>query len=265
VAGEPALHVAVDPRGELRGQLLRIRRLRARPVGELRLPVEPDARRVRDEAVAQPLDGLRPVTHQCDAMARQLRVPRRQRATAGTPRPDARDQRVALAERRGVRPPCPRAPGPERRDDLVEVGTAQRRGTEHELEPVRQEHRDQRPRGGVGQPLHGRAVDAQPLRLAGLEADADLVAATVVLRLEHQPRERRAEADDLALVGGAAGAARAGEVDPLEQVGLAGAVAPGDDGQPRPRAQLRLLVGAEVAQLEPGDPHGPGTAPPLRR
>ena len=86
----------------------------------------------------------------------------------------------------------PRAGRPQRGDDLVEVRAAQRRRAEHELEPVGQEDRDQRPRVESVSALDRRAVDRQPLRLARLEADAELVAAERVLAAQLQPRRARA-------------------------------------------------------------------------
>jgi hypothetical protein len=136
------------------------------------------------------------------------------------------------------------------------VRAPQRGGAEDELEAVGQEHRHERPRRDVGEALDRGAVDGQPLGLAGLEADGDLVRAQLVLRAQHEPAHRRAEPQHLALVGRPARAARAREVHALEQVRLAGAVAARDHRQPRAEPQLRLLVGAEVAQLQPRGVHG---------
>jgi hypothetical protein len=104
-------------------------------------------------------------------VARELGVPRRQRAAAGAAGADRRDQRVALRERGGVRAARAGAAGPQRGDDLVEVRAAQRRRAEHQLEAVGQEDRHERARRRVGQPLDRRAVDLQALRLARLEPD----------------------------------------------------------------------------------------------
>ena len=124
---------------------------------------------------------------------------------------------------------------------------------EHELEPVGQEHRDQRPRRArrsAARRARRRRAAASPRR-AGSRPRAR-AAAVVVLAPQLQPRHAARRSARLALVGGPARAAGAGEVERLEQVRLAGAVAAGDHGQPGPEPHLRRLVGAEVAQAEPG-------------
>ena len=70
---------------------------------------------------------------------------------------------------------------PQRGDELVEMGPAQRRRALDQLEPVGQEHADKRTLGDVEQPLDGGAVDPHPLRLAGLEPDRQLVRPVVGL------------------------------------------------------------------------------------
>src|SRR6185436_19827013 len=87
------------------------------------------------------------------------------------------------------------------------------------------------------------------------EPDAERMTAVRVLGLELEPRQPRAEAHDLALVRGPARARGAGEVQRLEQVRLAGAIATRDHRQPRSGAELSRLVRAEIPQAEVSDDH----------
>jgi hypothetical protein len=135
------------------------------------------------------------------------------------------------------------------------VCPAQRRGAEDELEPVGQEDGDERAGARADQRLDRGTVRPQALGLAGLEADRHLVAAEPVLAEELGAGELGTEADDLTLVRGPARARRAGEVDRLQQVRLAGAVAAGDDGQARAQPDVRALVGAEVTEGQGADEH----------
>ena len=237
VAGEPALEVGLQALGQLGGE--RLGRRRPSSAAGRRRPGRPSspspsacsAKRGRSSSTAAARSAISAI-----AVAGELGVPGGQRAAAGAAGADRGDEGVALGERRRVRAARGGARGPQRGDDLVEVRAAQRRRAGHELEPVGQEDGDERPARDVGEPLDRRAVHAQPLRLARLEADAQLVPLAGVLAAELQPRQRRAEAHALALVRGPARAARAGEVDRLQQVRLAGAVAAGDHRQARARA-----------------------------
>ena len=195
-------------------------------------------------------------------MARELEIPRGERAATGATGADRAQQRVALRQCRDIGAAGADAGRPQRGDHLVHVGAPQRRGAEHEIEPVGEEDGDERTSARVGQLVDGGAVDLQPLRLARLETDGDPVRVAVTLGVELQPRDAGAEAHDLALVAGPARAAGAGEVDRLEQVRLARPVGARDHGQPRAQPHLRRLVGAEVANGEAGDPHD--GAPPTR-
>ena len=73
--------------------------------------------------------------------------------------------------------------------------------------------------------------------------------------VERHPRDRRAAANQLALVGGARRARGAAEVDRLEEIGLAGPVGPADHGQAGRQRDLGTLVVAEVAQLDARHAH----------
>ena len=176
VAGEAALEVGVDALGELGGELLRPLGLRARPVGELRAALEPERLGAGGERLVELGDRGGAVGGEGDPVAGELLIPRRQRAAARPAGPDRAEQRVALRQRGGVGAARADAGRPQRGDHLVEVRAAQRRGAEHEVEPVGQEDGDERPRRRVGQAVDGRAVDRQALGLAGLEADRDAVA-----------------------------------------------------------------------------------------
>ena len=81
-----------------------------------------------------------------------------------------------------------------------------------------------------------RAVDAHPLGLARLEADRQRVPAVRVVAVDLHARRARAEAHNLALVARPAGSAGATEVQGLEQVRLAGAVAAVSTVSPSPSA-----------------------------
>jgi hypothetical protein len=135
------------------------------------------------------------------------------------------------------------------------MGTPQRRRALDEFEAVGQEHADERTHGRVQETLHGRAVDLEPLRLAGREADAELVRAVAVAAADLDPRRGGVEAHDLALRRRAARAPGAAEVQALEQVGLARPVRPVHDGEPLAQRDVRARVGAEVAQAQASDEH----------
>ena len=147
VPGEPALEVAVDPLGELGGQLVGGLRTGAGRYASSTSPSSPSAAawpRTAPGAARRPPA----VTHQRDAVARKRRVPGRERAAPRTASPHGGDQRVALRERRRVLAARGGARRPQRGDDLVEVRPAQGRCAEHQVEPVGQEHGHQR--AGVG-------------------------------------------------------------------------------------------------------------------
>ena len=115
--------------------------------------------------------------------------------------------------------------------------------------------------GDVEQPLDRRPVDAHRLRLPGREADRQLVQAVLALARENGASRAGAEAHHLALVAGAARAARAAEVQALEQVRLAGPVRAGHDRQPVADLDVGIAIAAEVAQAQAERP----AAYPLRR
>ena len=79
-------------------------------------------------------------------------------------------------------------------------------------------------------PAIGDPSRVHALRVTGLEAHLQPVGAVLGLHFDLDTGDLRAEADELTLVRGAAGARRAAEVEGLEQVRLAGAVRPVDHG-----------------------------------
>ena len=178
------------------------------------------------------------------AVARQLGVPGRA-ASRGSARPAriGRDQRVALRERRRVLAPRPGARRPQRGDDLVEVRAAQRRRTQHSSS-----------RSGRNTATSGRAAESVS-RSTGAPSTRRRFASpgwnpTVIVwppvRVAARSSSRRVRLvpnrTTSRSFAGPARARRAGEVQRLQQVRLAGAVAAGDHRQPRPGPQLRRLV-----------------------
>ena len=191
VAGEPALEVAVGALGELGRELLDVVGARARPVRELgrrprgRAPPRASANRSLSASTTSARSRISARPWRASAASHAGSEPRSAR-----PARTRADQRVALRERRGVLAARAGAGGPQRGDDLVEVRAPQRRRAQDQLQPVGQEDGDERPRRRVGQPLDGRAVDAQALRLARLEADVTRVAPSLVLASQLEPRQR---------------------------------------------------------------------------
>ena len=173
--GEAALEVGVQALGELLGQLLLVGRALDRALLQRGLAGQAEVGGRGGERRGQLLDGLRAVGAQRDAVPGDLAVPHRHRRARRAALADARDQRVALRERARVRLARRRARRPQRGDDLVEVRAAQRRRALDELEPVRQEHADERARRVVHKPFHRRAVDLEALVLPRLEAHGELV------------------------------------------------------------------------------------------
>ncbi len=196
--------------------------------------------------------------HQQRALLGQLAIPGGQRVRACRARADPGEQRVALRQRARVGGPSLGSCGPDGGDEVVEVRSAGGRRALHQLQALRQEHRQQRPRGRRRQAVHRRAVDAQRLLHPRLHADLDQVRAVVALRRDGDARHLLLAPDQLAVVGGARRSTGAAEVQRLEEVGLAGAVRPGDHGQPRPERDLGRRVVAEVPEGRGGDPHGGG-------
>jgi hypothetical protein len=127
------------------------------------------------------------------------------------------------------------------------VSTAGRRRALDEREPLREEHAHER--AGVQRRQAGdrAAVDAQALRLAGLEAGLQSMADLLVARVDDHAADGGAAAHQLALVRRARRRPGTTEVGGLEQVRLAGAVGADHHGQPWGQVQLGRLVVAEVA------------------
>ena len=243
VAGEAALEVGVDALGQLGGQRLGVGRLRARPVAQLDLALEPEAGGVLGEARAQPLDGRVAVGHQRDAVAGQLGVPGGQRGPRGAAGADRGQQRVALRER-GARTRAVCRPGPATARRRPGPGASGAAPAPRGRAPAGRAGRPRpaavptlRPGCSTGAPSAFRRFGSPGLKPTEMSWRPELV-----LARQLQPRQLGAEAHHLALVGRPARAARAGEVDRLQQVRLAGAVTAGDDRQPRPQPHVRRFV-----------------------
>src|SRR5215207_436110 len=116
---------------------------------------------------------------------------------------------------------------------------AQRRRALDQLQAVGQEHADERARRMLRQRLDRDAVDTNVLRLPGLESDTQLVQPARTLDLDLNPSSLPAEAHDLALVARATRPPGAAEVQRLEEVGLARAVAPMDHGDAGAEGHVR--------------------------
>ena len=179
VAGEAALEVAVDALGQLGGQRLGVRApssaagRRARPRPRGRAPPACSAKRG-----AQPLDGLARGRPSARCRGGRARRPRpAARPATGAAGADRGEQRVALRERGArTRGACRARAGHSaattwsrcaRRSAGAPSTSSSRSGRKTETSGRAAD---------VGQPLDRRAVDAQALRLARLEADRDLVA-----------------------------------------------------------------------------------------
>ena len=113
----------------------------------------------------------------------------------------------------------------------------------------------------------GRGAPCQPVELQPLahlgrgvhageqQLDPRRLVAPGVGQVQADASERPAVAHQLVVGGGAGGAPGDRHVDRLEQVGLAGAVRPGHDGEPRLEQQLSRGVRAEVLEGQPGQAH----------
>ncbi len=163
---------------------------------------------------------------------------------------------LRCASTRAVGAPLSRAQRPERRHDLIQMGTANAGRTLEQLQAIGHEHAQQRTLLDVEQALDGRPVGAHALGLPRLEPNAQLVGVLAIAQLHAHARGTLPEAHQLALVAGARRASGAAEVQRLQQVGLAGAVRSVHDGQALPQRRLGAGVGTEVAQLHAGPaPH----------
>jgi len=95
-----------------------------------------------------------------------------------------------------------------------------------------------------------RAVGRDAPRLRGLVADRQLVDSVRRLDVHLDAQRRSVEADDLAVVAGAAGAAGETDVERLQEVRLAGAVGAVDDRKAGAQRDLGAVVGAHVADAQ---------------
>ena len=145
--------------------------------------------------------------------------------------------------------------GPERGDDLIEMGASDARRALEQLEAVGHEDAEQRAVLDVEQSLDRRAVGAQALGWPGWKPTLSSCGRPSSSSSTRHAGGVGVEAHELALVARPRRASGAAEVDRLEQVRLAGAVGAVDDGQTLTEGDLGARVGAEVAQLDAEHAH----------
>src|SRR5215208_4718688 len=250
VLGEAALDVGGATLVQLAAQPVGVRRLRTWEVAQLDRLRQPEISGAASEVRRDRGHGPRAVGDQLGTVPRELGVPGIELGLAREAGANPADERVALRERTTVGRARLRPSGPKRRHDLVEVPATRSGRALHELEPLRQKHAGQRTRRSRRAALERRAVDLHALLITRREPDLEGVRAVGTAHLGLDARDRRARAHHLALVRGPAGARREAEVQPLEQVGLAGTVRAADDVEPGSEFDLRSRVVAEVAQAE---------------
>ena len=146
--------------------------------------------------------------------------------------------------------------GPAGGDEAVEVGAALRRRALDQAQPVGGEDRDRRAAAGDRRRVGRVAVEQVAAPLAAADrGEQPALDAVLVADRRLGPRERAAEGDQVAAVGGAEGAAGEGEVERLEQVGLADAVGPDDADDPRLELDPDALEAAQRPRFDRGDQH----------
>ncbi len=236
-------------------------RLRARAVGELRAALEPERLGVPGERLAQPR--RRPRRGRASARCRGAPA-RRPRPAASRGRRGRRGSRrrarCAARAPRSTRGACRRATGHSAATTWSRCARRSDGRAEHELEPVGQEDRDERSRRDVGQALDRRAVDgagASPPRAGSRPRSRGRRARPPCAARAGTPRRRS---------GRPRARSPSGTSDPCRRSRCASSrfvlpapLRPAIDRHARPEPQLRLLVGAEVAQLQARGVHGSGS------
>ena len=262
MCGEPALEVGRAP---LPSSAASPRRRSRRSAADSSAPPRPEVRAVAASSMnsgRSPSHGLGPVGHQPDAVAGELGVPCVERGGPGGAGPDPRDQSVPLREGARVAR-CASPPArPQGGDHLVEVGPPAAGAPFTSSSRSGRKTLDQRARLHGGHAVHGAVVNAQVLRLAGLEADLDPVVAIVAGQVEHAraPPPRRPAAPARARSRCAATAPCSRSTPPPAGSSCRRRSAR-DHREPVRKPHLRRLVVAEVAQLDALDAARP---PPTR-
>ena len=182
----------------------------------------------------------------CRASSASQAAQRRRAPRAGA---DAREQRVALRQRlRSRRGAWPRGPATARRRPGRRARGAARAPLD-QLQPVGQEHADQRPLGDVEQRSTGAPSTRHPLRLAGLEADRSSCAPSVAVGA----RPRRARPGPEAHHSRSLVVRQERPVQPKYSASsrfvLPAPFGPVTTVRPSPSAASARVVAAEVAQL----------------
>ena len=235
VAGEAALEVRRRVLGELGGEGRRVA-ARASAAGSAARPrsPRPSASAIAVKRGGEQVDRGGAIVAQRDAVAGELGVPRRQRARASArPLRTRASSALRWASACAVRAARRRAARPHRGDDLVDVRAAQRRRPLDELEAVGQEHADRAAATATSMRSTRDAVGLHALRLAGRRSRRSARAPRPRRRAGRPRRGRRAASKrttsrSLDVRHERPGAA---EVQRLEEVRLAGAVAAVHDGE----------------------------------
>src|SRR5205823_1544835 len=94
---------------------------------------------------------------------------------------------------------------PERRDDLVQVGTTHTRRALDELEPIGRKYADERTRIEIRGAMDPRPVCSDDLRGRALNCDLETVLEAFVADHHHDPGSRCLEPDQLTIVRGPEG------------------------------------------------------------
>ena len=202
VAGEAALEVGLQPLRQLGGERLGRRRLRARPVARPRArprgpsPAACSAKRGRSSSTAAARSAISAMPWRASSASHAGSEPRPARPARIAATSALRWASAALYARRVAA----RA-GRSARDDLVEVGAAQRRRAGDELEPVGQEHRHERAARRRRSAARPRAPSTRSrFGSPGWNPTLSSCALSGVLAAQLEPRELGAEAHALALV-----------------------------------------------------------------
>ena len=221
-------------------------------------PSSPSSSARAEKCSATASIAARAVGHQRDPVARQLAVPRGSEAVA-TPRRrgSARRARCAAPAPAHTRGGSATRAGHSAGDELVHVRPPQRGRALHQLQPVGQEDAHERParrRRAAARRARRRPSSASARRARSRRsARAGRPAPRSSPRRATTCSPKRTSSRSFVVRAGAAGAA---EVERVEQVRLAGAVAAGDDRHARAQLDVGGGVAAEVAQREAHDPHG---------
>jgi hypothetical protein len=181
--------------------------------------------------------------------------PRLERIHGGDARGDASERAVALSERGAVRRRKVGSRGKRPCQDTVEVAAPGRGAAFHNGEPIgREDERVHLPAQLLGRG-ELRAVEPDPLGAAPRERDVHSQADRPPTPTGGDTPLVGSRPNDLRVVPRTKRETLRREVDGLEQVGLAGAVRPGHEYEPRLQRELEPLVRAHVANRDDSEDH----------